>query len=155
MAESSLYAGERDGARIFRVGRIGFDGGPQDLDATTYTGTLRTERIAPAGNGSLVNFRRVAIHILSSGTYTFTAKVWVDDEQTTLGTGSVQNISISGGSGSLSESTEEIEIEAEGSHIRVEITANSNQITGIFLIEQITARGRVIRGSSGRTGETT
>jgi hypothetical protein len=152
MAESSLYAGERDGPRVFQIGRIGFDQGTQDLGSTVYSGTFRTERIAPAGEGALVNFRRVSIHLLSSGTYTFTVKVWVNDGRTALGTGSEQTVVVSGGGGSLQEITEDVKIEANGSHIQVEITADSDDINGIFLIESIRARGRVIRGTSGRAG---
>ncbi len=155
MAESSLYTGERDGARIFRIGRLGFDQGTQDLGANTYTGTFRSERIAPLGVGALINFRRVAIHLLSSGTYEFTVRVWVDDGRTELGTGVEQVTVINGGTGGLGEVTEEIEIEGEGSHIRVEITVDSDNITGIFLIESIQARGRPIREGSTRTGEAT
>lgn len=153
MAESSLYVGERGGGRIFRVGRIGFDSPGDDLGSHTYTGTYRTERIAPAGRGGLVNFRRIGIHILSSGTYTFTVKIWVDDDRTVDGVGAAQAVTITGGDGALSETTEEVEIDAEGSHIQVEITVDSDDTTGLFLIEGIRARGRRIRRSSGRTGE--
>jgi len=155
MAESSLYAGERDGARVFQIGRIGFDQGTSDLGTTVYTATLRSERVAPAGVGALVNFRRITIHLLSSGTYTFTVKVWVDDGRTLLGSDATQTIVVTGGGGSLSEHTEEVEIEAVGSHIQVEVTADSDDVNGIFLIEGIRARGRVIRGTSGRSGVAT
>lgn len=152
MAESSLYAGERAGARVFRVGRIGFDQGSTDLGANVYTGVYRTERFAPAGVGALVNFRRIAIHLLSSGTYEFTVKVWVDNVRTQVD-GEDQLVTISGGVGALQEITEEIEIEAEGSHIQVEITLDSDDVDGIFLIEGIRARGRILRRSSGRVSE--
>ena len=145
MAESSLYAGERGGGRIFKIGRLGFDQGATDLGAHVYTGTYRSERIAPAGVGALINFRRVAIHLLSSGTYTFTVKIWVDDGRTQLGDATTQTVVISGGSGAISETTEEVEIEATGSHIRVEVTADSDDILGVFLVEGIRARGRVLR----------
>jgi hypothetical protein len=111
MAESSLYAGERDGARVFQVGRLGFDQGTQDLSATVYTGTYRTERISPAGPNALVNYRRVAIHLLVSGSYTFTVKVWINDGRTQLGVGTEQEVTVTGTAGALQEVTEEIEIE--------------------------------------------
>ncbi len=41
MAESSLYAGERGGGRIFRIGRLGFDQGQSDLATDVYTGVYR------------------------------------------------------------------------------------------------------------------
>ena len=156
MAESSLYTGERGGARIFKIGRLGFDqGAVGDLGSHVYTGTFRSERIAPAGVGGLINFRRVSIHILSSGTYTFGVKIWVDDGRTELGDETTQTVSITGGSGSLSEITEEVKVEAEGSHIRVEVTVDSDNLTGIFLIEGIQARGRAIRRGETRGGEVT
>ena len=97
MAQSSLYAGEKGGARIMKIGRIGFDEvvGGGDLGSHVFTGTLRSERV---------------------------------------------------------EVTEEIEIEGTGSHIQIEITADSNDLKGIFLIESIKAKGRVIRLASGRSG---
>jgi len=153
MPESSLYAGERGGGRIFRIGRIGFDQGPMDLGASVYTGTFRTERIAPAGPGALVNFRRVAIHLLSSGSYTFTVKVWIDGDRSKMGDNTTQTVIISGGSGALGETTEEVEIEGAGSHIQVEIVVDSDDVTGLFLVERIDARGRVLRQSSTRSGE--
>lgn len=153
MANSVLFAGERDGARVFRVGRVGFDTGTSDPGSNVYTGTYRSERMAPAGNGGLVNFRRVAIHLLASGSYTFSVKVWVDDERTELGSGSTQTVSISGSPGGLSEVTEEVEIEANGGHIQVEVTVDSDDVSGIFLIEKIEGRGRIIRRGSTRTGE--
>ncbi len=153
MAESSLYAGERDGARVFQVGRIGFDTGTADLGLNIYTGTFRSERVAPAGVGSLINFRRVAIHLYTSGTYTFTVRVWVEDTRTVDGTTTEQVVTITGGGSTLQEITEEIKIEANGSHIQVEITIDSDNTTGIFLVEKILARGRIVRRSSGRTGE--
>lgn len=153
MAESNLYAGERNGPRIFKIGRVGFDQGSADLGSHVYTGTYRTERFAPAGVGALINFRRVAIHLLTSGNYTFTVKVWVDNGRTQLGDETTQEVVITGSGGALREVTEEIEIEAEGSHIQVEITVDSDDLTGLFLIEGIRARGRIVRRSSTRTGE--
>ena len=157
MAQSSLYAGEKGGARIMKIGRIGFDEvvGGGDLGSHVFTGTLRSERVAPAGVGALINFRRVAIHIMSSGTYTFTVKVWIDEGRTTLGSGTTQTVSVTGGSGELAETTQEIEIEGTGSHIQIEVTADSDDLKGIFLIESIKAKGRVIRLASGRSGEAT
>lgn len=154
MAESSLYAGERDGARVFQIGRIGFEQGTADLGSHIYRGTYRTERFAPAGVGALINFRRVAIHLLVSGTYRVTVKIWVDNERTQLGTEATQVVVIEGSGGAVREITEEIGLEAEGSHIQVEISLDSDDIDGIFLIEGIRARGRLVRRTSSRTGET-
>lgn len=151
MAESSLYGGERTGGKIFRIGRLGFDQGPSDFGTDVYTGVYRTERVQPAGPGALVNYRRIAIHLLASGTYTFTVKVWVDDGQTSSESGP-QTFTISGNGGNLREVTEEVVIEKEGSHVQVEISVDSNDITGLFLVESISARGRVLRESRTRSG---
>jgi hypothetical protein len=154
MAESSLYAGERAGGRIFRIGRLGFDQGSADLEEDVYTGVYRTERVQPAGPGSLVMFRRVAVHLMTSGNYTFSLKVWVDNERTELATGTEQTFTVTGVGGALREVTKEVAIEAEGSHIQVEISVDSDDVTGLFLVESVSARGRVIRESASRTGET-
>lgn len=157
MADSSLYAGERSGTncRIFKVGRVGFDTGTVDPGSNVYTGTFKTERIYPAGPGGLVNFRRVVIHVLASGSYTIKVKVWVDDTQTTLKSGAAQVVSIINTVSGLSEVSEEVKISKVGSFIQVEVTVDSDDVTGVFLIEGIWGRGRIIRQSSGRTGEAT
>ena len=155
MPESSLYAGERDGARVFRVGRVGFDEGSADLGSHVYRGTYRTERFAPAGNGALINFRRVAIHLLTSGNYRFLVKVWVDESRTTLGGTAVQATVFNNSGGALREVTHEVALEADGSHIQVEIIVDSDDVDGVFLIEGIMARGRIARRSATRTAETT
>lgn len=153
MAHQALYGAERGGARVVQFGRVGLDAAGDDLGSHTYTGTLRTERVYPVGPGGLVNFRRVLVNILSDGTYTFTVKVWVDDSRTTLGDATTQTVSVTGGTGSLAEITEEISISAEGSHIQVEITVDSNNTTGVFLIESIVALGRAVRRGATRSGE--
>ena len=85
--------------------------------------------------------------------YEFTVKVWIDDGRTTRADGTTQTVTVSKTGGSeLVEVTEEIEIEGTGSHIQIEITADSNDLKGIFLIESIKAKGRVIRLASGRSG---
>lgn len=154
MAESSIYAGDRVGNRVLRLGRIGIDSGTSDPGAV-YTGTIRTERIAPAGEGALINFRRVSIHLLVSGSYTFTVKVWVDDGRTLLGDETTQTVVITSTDSGLREVTEEVAVEAEGSHIQVEITVDADDVGGVFLVEKILARGRAIRGSSTREAEAT
>jgi hypothetical protein len=154
MAKSNLLAGDSAGPRIYRIGRIGFDQGSHDIGTQVYTGVYRTERIAPAGVGALVNFRRVAVHVLASDTYKFTVKVWVDNVRTSANDAPVQTVAISNSVGSLSEVTEEIAIEAEGSHIQIEIIVDSYDITGIFLIEGIRGHGRIARRASSRDSET-
>jgi hypothetical protein len=155
MADSSLYAGERLGNRIFKVGRVGFDAGPTDPDANVYVGTFKSERIFPAGPGGLINFRQVSIHVRASDEYVMTVKVFVDDVQTKAINGSPQKVIITNTVSGVSEVTEEIKISKSGSFIQVEITIDSDDIKGIFLIEGIWGHGRIIRKTSGRTGTAT
>ncbi len=108
----------------------------------------------PAGPGCLIMFRRIAIHLLTSGDYEFTVKVWVDNDRTELAAGTEQTFTVTGTGGALREVTKEVAIEAEGSHVQVEISVDSDDVTGLFLVESISARGRVIRKSASRTGET-
>lgn len=154
MANSVIYAGEKNGYRVFKFGGLGFATPGDDLEANVYTTTMKTEKIFPAGPGGLVNFRRVAIHFLASGAYQFTVKIWIDGVRTTLGDGTVQTVTVSGTTAS-GEITKEIEVEGEGSHIQVELTMDSDEMTGVFLLESVMGRGRVIRQSSTRTGEVT
>lgn len=153
MAESSLYSGDRFGPTIYRIGRLGFDQGKYDLGTQPYTGTFRTERVAPAGVGALVNFRRVSIHLMASGHYTMTVRIWVDDERSKLSSGVAQTVVISRSPGVLREITEEVSVEAVGSHIQVEVSVVSDHVDGVFLIESVLARGRVMLLSSGREAE--
>lgn len=154
MANSVIFAGEKAGGRIFKFGRLGYTNPGDDLGANTYTSKIKTERVYPAGPGALINFRRVVIHFFGSGPYEFVVKVWVDGVQTTLGDGTAQEVTITGNINTTSEISEEIEIAATGSNIQMEIAMDSDTMIGVFLLEQITARGRVIRQSSTRTGVT-
>lgn len=154
MAGSSIYLGERTGARIFRLNRVGYDTAGADLGSHVYTGTFTTERITPAGPGSLVLFRGVCVNLYSSGTYSITVKVYVDDVQTKLGDGTNQTIVLASAVAREGKYSPEAAIEAYGSTIRVEVTVLSSAVTAPFAIESITASGRVIRGSKSRSGET-
>lgn len=151
----SMYFGQRDASRVLRLNRVGYDAAGNDNGSHTYTGTLRTERFSPAGPAGLVNFRKVVVHLYSSGTFNVTLKVWVDDVRTRLGDGTTQTIVITGATAVEGEYALEAAIEAQGKHIRVELTADSNVNTAPFFIEAITAHGRAVRGVIGRASETT
>lgn len=153
MAGRAIYLGERSGARIFRVGRLGYDSAGTDAGSHAYTGTFRSERVAPAGPDGLINFRRVAIHLYATESYTYTVTVWVDGVQTTLGTGAAQTVTVSRTVTTAGEFTDEIAIAAYGNHIQVQITTSAGT-NAPFLLETISAHGRVIRGTSDRVGRT-
>lgn len=155
MAGSSLYIGERSGARIFRLNRVGYDSAGADLGSHVYTATFRSERIAPAGLGALVLFRGVTINLYSSGTYSITVKVYVDDVQTKLGDNTAQTIVLASAVAREGKYSPEAAIEAVGRTIQVEVTVTSSAVTAPFMIESIIATGRVIRGAASRRGETT
>lgn len=155
MSGRSIFIGERAGARVFKLGRLGYDAGGSDLSSQVFIGTFRTERIAPAGPAGLINFRRVEIHVnVPAASYEYTVKVYVDNVQTVLGTGVSETVVINRTAAVAGEYTDEVAVQAVGNHIQVEITVDSNDVTTPFMIESITAHGRVLRGTNSRAGET-
>lgn len=154
-----VYAAENTGARIYRIGRVGFDSGLQDAGGI-YTATLRTDKFTPAGEDGLVQFRRVAIRIWHTGAYELVMRVYVDGVQTSYyvtNTVTAQQVTFtrSAPTSSPAEQVEEADIEKIGTSIEIELVLNSDDVTGIFLPETIEIHGRVIRQSKSRTAETT
>jgi len=154
-----VYAAENTGARVYRIGRVGFDTGAQDAGGV-YTATLRTDTFAPAGEDGLVLFRRAAVRIWHTGAYELLMRIYVDGVQTTYYVGTTvtaQEVTFvrSAPSPSPAEQVEEADIEKVGTSIEIELVLNSDDITGIFLPETIEIHGRVIRQSKSRVAETT
>lgn len=161
MAKSAVLIGEPDGGKIYQAGRVGFDAGsPVSLDSgsQSYTGTLKSERISPAGEGGLCVFRRVALRVLRSGSFEVTMKVYVDDEQTKIySSGSTQvdqAVVISRTNRALGETVIEADLEAVGTFIQVEIVVESGDVTGVFLPESIETHYRPIKAAKSRGAET-
>ncbi len=76
-----VFTGDSVGSRIYSIGRIGYDTGTQD-DGGVYTGTIRTERFSPAGEGGLVLYRRVQMRAWHTGSFNGTMRAFIDGIQT-------------------------------------------------------------------------
>jgi len=149
-----LFVGEATGAKLYKMGRVGWDTGTQDTGAV-YTGTLKTEKISPAGEDGLCYFRRVVIRIWRTGSYTCTMKAYVDGAQTTIpSTGATQSVTFvkSAPTSSPDESIIEMDVTGHGTYIEIELTVDSDDITGIWLPETIEVHYRPIRTAKGRSG---
>lgn len=152
-----VFAAENAGPYVYRIGRVGLDTGSQDTGGV-FTGTLRTDKFSPAGENSLTHFRRVSVRIWHTSFYSFTMTVYVDGVQTQVYSGSTltnQSVFFTRGAPTTSpaESVEEADINAHGTSIEVEITVDSDDISGIFLPESIEVHGRVIRPALSRGAE--
>jgi hypothetical protein len=160
MSATLTLIGERNGNRVYRIGSLGLDGGNQDTDGNTYTALLRTDRFSPLGEGGLALFRRVSVRVLRSGAYTITARVYVDDTQTqryeNVDTGSSlvdQVIVLTNTASALVEDVLQIDVSAQGTHISVELTIDSDDLTGVFLVESMEVHLYPVRPARGRAAE--
>lgn len=137
-------------ARVYKMGRVGFDSGATDPGGS-YTATLRTEKISPAGELGYCHFRRIGFRIYRTGSFTLTAKVYVDGVQTQIFDSSSvkvnQTIVIEKTAPVLSpeETLVEADIDAKGSYVEVELTVSSGSVTGVFLPEELEVHYRPIR----------
>jgi len=163
MANTLVYLGEIGTGKIYKVGKVGFDSGAVatfDPNSTPFTGTLKTERMSPAGEDALVRFRRVVLRALKTGAWTVKFTVWVDDTQTqtydnTLADSPLQDQTITVSSaatddGTLKEVIIEADIDAVGTFIQVQLEIDSDDITGIFFPESIETHVQVIREAVSR-----
>lgn len=160
MSATLTLVGERNGNRVYRIGSLGLDGGNQDTDGNTYQAILRTDRFSPLGEGGLALFRRVSVRILRSGAYTITARVYIDDTQTqryeNVDAGSSlvdQVIVLTNTASALVEDVLQIDVSAQGTHISVELTIDSDDLTGVFLVESMEVHLYPVRPARGRAAE--
>ena len=156
---------ENGGARIFKVGRIGFDTGnpstgwkdAQDtaqVGGFAYTGTIRTEDQSPLGEGGDVLFRRILVRVRRTGGWKLTMKVFVDGVQTQRYDNTVEpavlvDQTIAFNSADFTEPpVGEAEVEnileaavnVEGTFVSLEIKVTStDQVGGYLLIESAEA----------------
>ena len=165
MANTVLLFGEANSNKIYSVGKVGYDSGDEatyDPNTTAFTGTLRTERISPAGEDALVRFRRVVLRAYKVGSWKATIRAWVDDERTkiwdnddesdTWGEQVDQEVVIEAdeedtGAG---EAILEMDIDATGTFIQVEVDLLSSDIKGYFLPESLETHVQVIRETVSR-----
>lgn len=163
MANTLVYLGEIGSGKIFKIGKVGFDSGATvtfDPNSTPFTGTLKTERMSPAGEDALVRFRRVVLRALKTGAWTVKFTIWVDDKQTQVYDNTQtdspkidQVITISSPSdddGTLKEVLIEADIDATGTFIQVQLEMDSDDITGIFFPESIETHVQVMRETVSR-----
>ena len=157
-----IYLGESGGSRIYKVGRTGLDTGTADTGGA-YTGTLKTEKISPAGEDGLCYFRRVAIRCWHTGGYTMTVTVYVDGAQTqvysaTTGVKETQSVTfvVAAPTSSPAETISEIDLtEAHGTFIEVQVVAVSTNVTGVWLPESVEVHYLPLRQAKSRGGAET
>jgi hypothetical protein len=145
-----LIVAQNSGSYIYRIGRIGLDSGTKDAQDTAgaggfaYTATIRTDPQSPLGEGGLARFRRIVLRVLRQGNFTATLKVYVDDVQTQRWDNTVspsvkvdQTVQfVFTDSAELEETILEAAIDAVGTHIALELTAVSTDLSGgLFLLE--------------------
>lgn len=145
-----LFVVEATGARLYKMGRVGFDSGSADPGGN-FTATMRTEKISPAGELGYCQFRRIGFRVFRTGSFTITVKVFVDGVQTQIYDASSvkvnQTIVIAKAAPSISPEETEVEadISANGTYIEVELTVTSNNVSGLFLPEELEVHYRPIR----------
>jgi len=153
-----VYAAENTGNRIYKIGRVGLDSGTQDTGGP-YTATLKTERISPMGENALLMFRRVSCRIWLTGGFTLTMTIYVNGAQTTIfdqyGNVQPQSIIFSQPPPAIApiESWVEASIAAPGTYLEVQIVAQSNQVTGIFLPVEMEVNFYPIRTAKERAAQ--
>lgn len=146
---------EAVGARVYQFGRVGFDSGTADPGGN-FTATMRTEKISPAGDFGLCQFRRIGFRIFRTGSFTMTVKVYVDGVQTKVYDASSNKIdqviviSQAAPSTSPEKTLVEADIDARGTYIEVELTVTSNNIVGLYLPEELDVHFRPLQQSSVR-----
>jgi len=153
-----VFAAQKSGSRIYRIGRVGLDTGSSDTGGA-YTATLKTDKFSPAGEDGLALFRRVALRSLHTGQYTVTMKVFVDGVQTQVYSGGVlvnQTVVFVRAAPTISpaESVEEADIVGQGTHIEVELSVLSTDVTGSFLPETLEVHFHPLRPAKSRAAET-
>lgn len=154
------FVGQLDGSRVYRLGVIGTDTGTADPSSGVYQGRIMTERVSPMGEGGLALFRRAIIRVLKSGVFTATFKVYIDDVQTQIFDATSdqsvlipQVVVVTSTASALKEEIITIDLSQQGTYFQLECTVDSDDLSGVFLIESITAEMYPIRETISRGGE--
>ena len=155
MPSIAPFVGEVDGPIVYTIGTIGTDTG--DDGGGVFTGTLRTERASPMGEGGWGLFRRVSMRVLKSGSCTFKMRVYVDDAQTQIYDANSnlvdQEVTFTSAASALKEELFEFSLSQYGTHFSVEIELDSDDTTGVFLVESITVQLRPMRETQSRDAD--
>src|SRR6267142_728286 len=153
-----VFAAESGGSRVFKIGRVGLDTGTMDTGGS-YSATLKTERISPMGENTLLMFRRVACRVWRTGGFTTIMTVYVDGIQTqiynSLGQLVPQSVTFVVPPPVVSpiESWIESSIKAPGTYIEVQLAVRSDQLTAIFLPAEIEVHFYPIRTAKERAAQ--
>jgi hypothetical protein len=137
---------------LYKVGRTGFDSGASDAGGV-YVARMKTERQAPEGKHGLCQFRRIGLRVTRTAGFTATIKVWVDDKQTKRYDASSaavdQTVVVVYGVPTIApeETIIEVDINAVGTYIAVEMTLNSNEVSGTFMLDELNVHYRPLRKS--------
>jgi len=158
-----IITGDRDSSRVYTIGRVGYDSSGDDQGGV-FSANLRTERLSPAGEGGLVVFRRIQARIWHTGAFSGTMVAYVDGVQTQdYSTGALadQSMAFSAsaptavGSDGGAETIIEMDLSAYGTYIEVEMSVDSNNVTGVFLPESFWIGHRVVRAGLQREAAST
>ncbi|KKL97823.1 hypothetical protein LCGC14_1830570 [marine sediment metagenome] len=165
-----IITGDYSGSRIYTIGRVGYDSAGDD-EGGVFTASLRSERFSPAGEGGLVTFRRIQARIWHTGAFSGIMKAFIDGVQTQIfSSGALvdQSVAFSAsaptevGSDGGAETIIEMDVGvlpdvngnskgSSGTYIEVEISVDSDDVTGIFLPESFWIGHRVIRAGLQRS----
>lgn len=147
-----LYAAQANGGQVYKIGRVGYETGFGDHDGTVvYQGRLLSSAISPLGDSGYCKFRRVAVRIRHSSSFTITVKLYVDGTQTKVYDASsvAQDQTIvftqAASTRSPAETVLQCDCSAAGTSIEVEILADSDDVAGTFLPEVIEVHYQPLR----------
>jgi hypothetical protein len=154
-----VFLGFDGSNKLAKVGRVGYDSGNQDtLTGTAYTATFRTGRLSPDGQNALHYFRRVALRVWHTGSFTVIITLYVDGQQTTIPDSSktptpadpspkkpqVVTYEVTAPS-APKESVLLVDCEAVGVTLEVEVQVVSSSVSGAMLLESLLVHYRPLR----------
>jgi len=148
-----LLVAQNGGSKIYALGRTGFDSGTADVGGV-YSALLRTDPLSPDGEDGLTHFRRIMLRVRHTGAFVCIMRCYVDGAQTQIYSGGVltnQAVTFTKAAptfypaGSEAETLLEMDINARGTFIVIELAVDSDDITGVFLIESAMVGRRTIR----------
>lgn len=144
-----LYVGRSDSNTVFKVGRVGYEQG--DDPGGAYTGRLLSGRISPLGPTGYVKFRRVAIRIRHTSSFTMTLQMYVDGTQTQIYDSSSALVDQTvvfvqaAPARSPTETILQCDLTGDGTYIEAEILVDSDDVQGVFLPELVEVHYQPLR----------
>jgi len=150
---TACFAAQNGGSRVYKIGRVGFDAGTEDAGGA-YSGKIQSDPLSPDGEGGWTHFRRVQIRVRHTGSFTCTVTLYVDGVQTQIWSSGaqvdqsvtfVQAAPVFYPTDSEAETILEVDCDACGTFIVVELEVDSDDITGVFLVESVRIGRHTIR----------